>query len=98
MNEVERKQFQHDLSVLRADYVSLFQTSEAIILAEQQMWNEAARYLKEAMVFFQNHGTTDKHVSELYAKINLYHRQVQNRQVPGSPTEPLSEQAVAENQ
>ena len=84
MTETDRRQFQHALLILRADYVSLFHSEESITLARKQMWNEASRHLKEALVFFQNHAAADPHISELYSKINMYNRQVLNKQVPGS--------------
>jgi hypothetical protein len=92
MNEDQRQRYEHDLGVLRADYVSIFHSSEAIALAEKQKWNEAGREMKHALQFFQSHGPADKHVKDLYRQANLYYRQVVNRQIPGTEDDPQTGQ------
>ena len=98
MNPVERRQYQSDLEVLRAEYVSLFYSDEASKLAEKNLWNEAARKMKEALQIFQSFGTAEPRVNELYIKTNQFYKQVLNREIPGiTPEKTVEEQeAVAQ--
>ena len=84
MSEHERKQYQTDLGVLRADYIDDYHTHEAIKLSEQQLWNEAGQHLKEIMQYLQTHGPSNDHVKKLYQAANSHYKQVVIKEVPGS--------------
>ena len=81
MNESQRFKYQHDLSSLRADYVSLYHSDEANALAKQQMWPEAMQHLKEALQFLQTHGPSNDHVRAAYSEVVKLYKQVLNRQI-----------------
>lgn len=98
MSEHERKNYQTDLGVLRADYIDDYHTHEAIKLAEQKLWDESAKHLKEIMQYLQTHGPSNDHIKKIYQTANGHYKQVVIKQVPGSQPEapPQSEEVTAE--
>ncbi len=83
MNNPERVNYQHELSALRADYVSLYHSTEAKELAKQQMWTEATNHLKEALGVLSAQGPNNEHVNDTYKQLTQEYKQVINRQLPG---------------
>lgn len=94
LSETERRNYIQRLAVMRIEYVDLFHSEEAIELARQQAWNDAGAQLKEALVFMQTYAGSDEQSRAIYDKFSRYYRQVLNRQVPGTesqPQQPVSE-------
>jgi len=81
MNTAEGVKYQHDLSALRADYVSLYHSTEAKELAKQQMWSDAIKHLKEALGVLSAYGPNNEHVNNTYKALAQEYKQVINRQV-----------------
>lgn len=98
MNTSERLKYQHDLSALRADYVSLYHSTEARELAKQQMWTAATNHLKEALGVLSALGPNNEHVNNTYKQLTREYKQVINGQVPGvENTSNTQEELLAEN-
>lgn len=100
MNEIQRTKYEHELSSIRAQLFFDFNFNEAKGTAEQQLWTDASRYIREIMSFIQSHGPATERTTKLYQQANRYYQQVLAKQVPGSSpppeqqSEPESEQAM----
>lgn len=88
MNQVQRNKYQAELSNLRAEIYSDYNLAEARAMAEQGMWSDAGKYVRDVMSFIHGHGPATDRTSKLYHQANRVYQQVIAKQVPGSEVSP----------
>lgn len=89
MSEIQRNKFEHELSTIRAQLFFDFNLEESKGMANQQLWTDASKYIREIMSFIQSHGPATERTTKLYHQANKYYQQVLAKQVPGASPPPL---------
>ncbi|NNJ92211.1 MAG: hypothetical protein HKP55_11085, partial [Gammaproteobacteria bacterium] len=74
MNEIQRTKYEHELSTIRAQLFYDFNLDEAKGTANQQLWTDASRYIREIMSFIQSHKPATERTAKLYHQANNYYQ------------------------